>query len=75
MSKQLLPYGSSQHADLVAKVGDKKPNIRINFFQPYGSSDKASLITKAGEFAPIPPPIPMPPKSPRKVQRLNAKKG
>ena len=47
-------------------------NIRIKFFQPYGSADNASLVSKLSPQ--VPAPIPAPPKTPRKVARLNEKK-
>ena len=42
---QLMPYGSSLHAALVAKVGTPKSPARL---LPYGSADHAALAAKVG---------------------------
>ncbi len=45
MAMQLMPYGSSLHAALVAKVGTTKSPAHL---LPYGSADHAALAAKVG---------------------------
>lgn len=70
MIKQLMPYGSSRYAILVAKVGSPKQSSSRDdsALLPYGEGRLASLAAKVGTSKNAPQDH-----APLKVVRLNAR--